>query len=121
MVPVLILKLITLVAWQVGFENEYSNKKITGPYCGEYSDGEKIYEIVAEHLKKEGLVTLDFSGINILSSSFFNGSIAKLFLDFPLEFLLERLSMVGMKKIDRYVLNRVVREAKNIKESVVTL
>jgi len=95
-----------------------SIKEITGPYCGEYSDGEKVYEKVAGHLKKEGLVTLDFSGIDILSSSFFNGSIAKLFLDFPSYFLLEHLSIVGMKKIDRYVLNRVVRDAENIKENI---
>ncbi|MEO8327677.1 MAG: STAS-like domain-containing protein [Nitrospirota bacterium] len=96
-------------------------KEITGPYCGEYSDGEKIYEIVSGPLKESRLVTLDFSGIDILSSSFFNGSIAKLFLDFPSDFLIEHLSIVGMKKIDRYVLNRVVRDAANLKQNVVTL
>ena len=95
-----------------------SIKEITGPYCGEYSDGEKVYERISGPLKKEELVTLEFSGIDILSSSFFNGSIAKLFLDFPSDFLLEHLSIVGMKKIDRYVLNRVVRAAENIKENV---
>jgi len=95
-----------------------SIKEITGPYCGEYSDCEKVYEIVSSHLKRNENLTLDFSGINILSSSFFNGSIAKLFIDFPSDFLLEHLSIVGMKKIDRYVLNRVVRVAENIKESI---
>jgi STAS-like domain of unknown function (DUF4325) len=96
-----------------------SIKKITGPHCGEYSDGEKVYEVVSDHLKKGDFLTLDFSGIDILSSSFFNGSIAKLFLDFPSDFLLEHLSIVGMKRIDRYVLNRAVSDAKNIKESFV--
>lgn len=96
-----------------------SVKKITGPHCGEYSDGIKVYEKVSEHLKKGDFLTLDFSGIDILSSSFFNGSIAKLFLDFSSDFLLEHISIVGMKRIDRYVLNRIVREAKNIKENFV--
>ncbi|MCA9469883.1 MAG: STAS-like domain-containing protein [Nitrospira sp.] len=95
-------------------------KEITGPYCGEYTEGEKVYQVIASHLKNNDFLTLDFSGIDILSSSFFNGSLAKLFLDFPTDFLLNRLSIVGMKKIDRYVLNRVVREAKNIKEKVTT-
>lgn len=95
-----------------------SIKEITGPYCGEYSDGEKIYEIISDQLKEGKFLTLDFSEIKILSSSFFNGSIAKLFLDFPTDVLLEHLSIVGMKKIDRYVLNRVVRDAENIKENL---
>ncbi|MCB9774950.1 MAG: STAS-like domain-containing protein [Nitrospiraceae bacterium] len=95
-----------------------SIKEITGPYCGEYSDGEKVYEIICGHLKKNEYLTLDFSGIDVLSSSFFNGSIAKLFLDFPSDFLVGHISIIGMKKIDRYVLNRVVRDAEQIKETV---
>ena len=30
-----------------------SIKEITGPYCGEYSDGEKVYERISGPLKKE--------------------------------------------------------------------
>ncbi|MDT7043310.1 STAS-like domain-containing protein [Candidatus Nitronereus thalassa] len=91
-------------------------KEITGPYCGQYDEGELLYNVVCPLLLEKQSIVLDFSGVALLSSSFLNAAISKLFHKFGADFLISHLFITGMKKVDRFVLNRMIKEAKEIRD-----
>ncbi|WP_414853239.1 STAS-like domain-containing protein [Brevibacillus sp. IT-7CA2] len=57
-------------------------KEITGNNCITMDQGQKVYELIMPALSKQTYVELNFEGISIYASPFFNVAIGKLLKDF---------------------------------------
>lgn len=68
-------------------------KEIIGANCITMDQGEKIYQLIYPSLKEDTAVELDFSGIGVFASPFFNVAIGKLLKDFSRE-QLNRLLLI---------------------------
>ncbi|MDO4568807.1 MAG: STAS-like domain-containing protein [Planctomycetia bacterium] len=67
-------------------------KDVVGDYCITWSDGDALYGLIRDSLNRNERVVLDFLGIKLFASPFFNFSIGKLFNDFSKEYILENHS-----------------------------
>jgi len=74
--------------------------------------GSNLYEIISKDilLGKEK-VMLDFSGVNIFASPFFNAGIGLLLRDITIEELQERLNFDNLNPIGKQLLNLVISNA----------
>jgi hypothetical protein len=82
--------------------------EITGPYCGTYVEGEKVFNHVAQLLAKGDAVALDFTGVALASSSFFNAIVGPSKAQFG-DRLTSRLTFVNLKPQYRFVLSRTLK------------
>ena len=80
-------------------------KDIVGPYGGTYEDGVKLYREIDSLLKDSQRVELDFEGIELASSSFFNGTIGKLFQEFAGGTAQLPVSFLNLTSRDEFVLD----------------
>lgn len=54
---------------------------------------------------------LDFNGVGVISSPFFNGSIGILLKDLPIEEILRKVKIINMPDYAKYILNTVIKNA----------
>jgi hypothetical protein len=85
---------------------------IIGENCITVEDGEQIYQLIHTDLSKEQDVTLDFTGVSIFASPFFNAAIGQLLRDVPPQHLQSHLHFVGLSAHGNHVLTRVIENAK---------
>lgn len=90
---------------------KYNVKSIVGENCITFEDGEKIYEIVYSGLVNEQEIELDFTGVRIFASIFFNVAIGKLLSDFSSDYLNQMLHFGGLSAHGNQVLRRVIKNA----------
>jgi hypothetical protein len=83
-----------------------------GENCITVEDGERIFQLIHPEISKEQDVTLDFTGVSIFASPFFNAAIGQLLRDVPLQHLQSRLHFVGLSPHGNHVLTRVIENAK---------
>jgi len=83
-----------------------------GESCITVEDGERIYQIIHPELAKGHDVTLDFAGISIFASPFFNAAIGQLLRDIPVQVLHSNLHFEGLSFHGNHVLIRVIDNAK---------
>ncbi|MFA5269956.1 MAG: STAS-like domain-containing protein [Methanoregula sp.] len=83
-----------------------------GENCITVEDGERIYTMIFPLLSKGQEVTLDFSGVAIFASPFFNAGIGQLLRDLPAEQLSSHLHFQGLSAHGNHVLTRVIENAK---------
>jgi len=84
-----------------------------GKNCITTDDGERIYRIIHPELIKGHDVTLDFSGVEIFASPFFNAAIGQLLSDIKIRKLELHLQTTGLTQHGTHVLNRVIENAHN--------
>mgnify|MGYP002084826339 CR=1 FL=1 len=80
--------------------------KVSGPYCATNEQGAQLFQELSPYFKADECVELDFSGVELTSSSFFNelfGAIAEAFGD---TFSDQHLSFSSLKPRHRFVLDR---------------
>ena len=58
-----------------------SIKNMIGPRCIIKEDGQKVYDLIVEPIKKGETVQLDFDGVAQFASPFFNFAIGRLLRD----------------------------------------
>lgn len=83
-----------------------------GDNCITVEDGERIYQIIHPELSKEHDVTLDFTGVSVFASPFFNAAIGQLLRDVPVQHLQSHLQFEGLSPHGNHVLTRVIDNAK---------
>lgn len=89
-------------------------KDIVGsPYCGTYEDGVKLYRVLYSLLKDSPRpVELDFEGIKLASSSFFNVAVGNLLQEFGDHSSQLPLSYLNITPRDRFIRDRTLKAAR---------
>jgi hypothetical protein len=75
-------------------------------------EGEQLFSLIEQELRKSNNVTLDFSNINIIVSTFLNASIGQLYGKYDSDFIKEHLTVENMSSEDLAVLKKVTDRAK---------
>jgi hypothetical protein len=83
-----------------------------GKNCITASDGQKIYKLIFPLLHKEQMVELDFNGVEIIASPFFNAAIGYLIKDISNEKLNELLNISNLIPTGKEVLKKVIENSK---------
>lgn len=92
--------------------NTFLIKDFVGMNAMTLSDGEKIYQQIYPLLKDNNKVELNFDGVNIFSTPFFNASIGKLLQDLEPEQLNKLLLFTKLNPLGVEVAKRVIKNAK---------
>ncbi|MFA5332399.1 MAG: STAS-like domain-containing protein [Methanoregula sp.] len=83
-----------------------------GENCITVEDGERLYQNIHPKLSVGQDVTLDFTGVSVFASPFFNAAIGQLLRDVPVETFQSHLHFVGLSAYGNHVLGRVIDNAK---------
>lgn len=75
--------------------------------------GDKIYVILREKIINGEQVTLDFDGVTLFASPFFNSAIGRLLQDNEISKLQQQLKFEHLDEVGRNLLNLVIRNAIN--------
>ena len=81
-------------------------------YCVEEKEGEGVYEILCEFIKEKHPVNLSFMNIKLVTVSFLNSAIGKLYKVFTEEEIRTYLTVSNIDDIDKVLLKKVVSNAK---------
>ncbi len=73
--------------------------------------GSNLYNIIKPLLMKREKVCLDFQGVELFASPFFNASIGYILKDINIDELKEYLTIENLNKIGNQVLNLVIKNA----------
>lgn len=74
--------------------------------------GKQLYDLIHEPLLNREKVTLDFTGVAVYSSPFFNNSIGRLFLDLDDDTIRTFLSISLINEAGGQVVKRVIENAR---------
>lgn len=81
---------------------------ITGPHCGTHVEGKSLYRAIEPRLNNQEHVALNFTGITIASSSFFNGLFRPITDTYGAQYLIDHLTYTGLTTRHRFVLERTI-------------
>lgn len=90
----------------------YKIYEIVGEYAITADSGQKIYDLIHPALIAEIPVELDFTGVKIFASPFFNNAIGQLLKDISAENLNRLLSFTNLNNSGQTVLRQVITSAK---------
>ena len=85
-----------------------SVKDIAGVQCGTEREGLLLYKSLAPLLIVADAIELDFDGVELASSSFFNASIGCAFTEFGEKYVRDSISYVGVNPRVWFVLDRTL-------------
>jgi hypothetical protein len=88
-------------------------KDLVGRNCITFEDGQLVYELIRPELLDSNPVSVDFSGVEVFASPFFNASVGQLLRDVAPDTLRELLAFSGLAPNGDEVLRRVVENAKS--------
>lgn len=71
----------------------------TGKNCITRTDGDKIYNLIYPDLLAGKTIQLNFEGVEIYASPFFNAAIGRLLKDIKKEVIDENLKLVNIKQV----------------------
>lgn len=99
--------------WTNGTSTYNFNFSKFGTDFGTREMGAKIREQLRQLFTEDSRITLDFTGVNVVSNSFADECIAKLLLDIPLEELKQRITFHGLNPMaERSILVALQRRNK---------
>jgi len=87
-------------------------KDFVGERCITMDSGKRVYELIHPLLKNGESVHLDFEGVRIYASPFFNIAIGQLLKDLKSDDLNRLLKIDGMSNDGNMVLRRVIENSK---------
>jgi len=87
-------------------------KSLVGERCVTSEDGQRVYDEIYPELSTGKPVSLDFKGVTVFASPFFNFGIGQLLKDLKPEDLNELLKVEGLGPDGALVWQRVVKNAK---------
>ncbi|PQJ88841.1 STAS-like domain-containing protein [Aliivibrio sifiae] len=73
--------------------------------------GTKLNDAISTALLKGEVVEIDFSGVSLYASPFFNASVGILLKDISIDDLLERMKIINCNDIGISLLNTVIQNA----------
>lgn len=77
-----------------------------------FSDGDRLYKLVSAAVSKNELVVLNFAGIRVFASPFFNGAVARFFKDLTPEEFRGRVEIQNLAAQGEAVLARVIENSR---------
>lgn len=86
--------------------------EITGEYAIASDTGQKLYDRIYPLLQKEEDVTINFAGVTVFASAFFNFAIGQLLKDLTPEALNRLLKIEHLSDNGKPILKRVIDNAK---------
>ena len=86
-------------------------KDAIGENCISYPSGKAILDRILPELRAGNEVTLNFSGVSVFASPFFNMAIGTLFKEFSREDLSSRLHFEGLNEAGKTILKRVIENS----------
>ena len=92
--------------------NKYEIYKIIGENCMTPDDGQKIYDLIHPERLANSTIELDFTGVNICISPFFNFAIGQLLRDIEPDTLNRLLTVSNLNSVGMQVLKVVINNAK---------
>jgi len=84
---------------------------IVGENCITLDDGEKVYALIHTELSAGRAVELDFSGVRVFASPFFNAGIGRLLKDFTSDELNRLVKVSHLNDVGLMVLKRVIENS----------
>lgn len=87
-------------------------REIVGENAVTLDDGEKIYQLIIPSLKSKEKIEIDFLGVKVFASPFFNSAIGRLLKDFSSDLLNSLISFQNLNRIGIDVLKRVIENSK---------
>jgi STAS-like domain of unknown function (DUF4325) len=91
----------------------YKIYEITGEYATDVDSGERVYDLIYPEFLAGRSVELDFDGVNVFASAFFNFAIGQLLKDLSPNRLNELLKITNLSPNGDSILNRVIDNAKH--------
>lgn len=85
---------------------------LVGKNCITPGDGQKVYELVHPELLADRPVELDFAGVKIFASPFFNFAIGQLLRDIEPENLNRLLKVSNLNQVGKQILKLVIENSK---------
>ena len=85
---------------------------LVGEHCVTSQDGQKVYNQIVPKLKANKRICLDFDGVNVFASPFFNFAVGQLLRDFRPDKLNQLLTVASLTPDGTSVWKRVVQNAK---------
>lgn len=89
------------------------NLKDYGTNCITSQDGQKVHDVIYPELKKGEQVILDFAGVQMIASPFFNAAVGLLLRDLSTEDLNRCLKITNLPLYARPILKHVISNAKD--------
>ncbi len=90
----------------------YIVHEITGQYAISFDDGQQLFDLIHPLLQSGQTVELDFAGVTVFASAFFNVAIGQLLQDISSETLNEKLIIEHLSPHGDTVLQQVIDNAK---------
>lgn len=84
---------------------------LVGDDCITIEDGEKIYDLIHPELMAGRPVDLDFAGVGVFASPFFNAAFGRLLKDFTPEDLNRLLKVYNLTPVGRDTLKLVIENS----------
>jgi hypothetical protein len=88
-------------------------KELVGENAMTLGDGEVVYRCIHDRLVRGESIQLDFDGVRVFASPFFNAGIGRLLADLQPAELNDRLQFEHISEVGVRVLRRVVENAKD--------
>jgi hypothetical protein len=85
---------------------------LIGENCITLDDGEIVFRLIVSELNNNSSIELDFTGVRVYASPFFNGAVGKLLAEYSPEELNNRLTFHGLSEHGDQVLRRVTQNAR---------
>ena len=86
--------------------------EIIGEFAVAAEDGQRLYDRIMSILASQNSIELDFSGVRVVATPFFNAAIGRLLKDVSPENLHARVSFSNLSPVGQQVLAKVVENAK---------
>ena len=91
---------------------KYSVRELTGENAITLEDGQKLYDLIYPELKAGHVVDVDFAGVTVFASPFFNAGVGQLLKDIEPKQLNDLLKVANLVPTGLNVLKRVIENAK---------
>lgn len=86
-------------------------KEVVGKNAISMQSGSNLYEVMSKELLSGKVVEIDFAGVDLFASPFFNASVGLLLRDLTVDELKSRLKIVNLSDVGRHLLNHVITNA----------
>jgi hypothetical protein len=87
-------------------------KDLVGANALTMTDGQRVFDAIHPQLRNNEAVCLDFEGVNIFATPFFNAAVGRLLSDLSPVVLRDRLVFQNLSPLGGSILRRVIENAK---------
>ena len=87
-------------------------KDIAGSNGIAFDAGQKVYDRIRDEVLAGRHVLLDFAGVRVFASPFFNAAIGQFLRDLTTEELMDRVAFANLQPVGEQVLARVVKNSR---------